>query len=78
MKPKNKGEASVQFEVCDVLENYTRQCVVSFRNFGTACSSYLHGAFPRTYLILKMGLQRSPETSVHNLRTDAEQRSEGA
>jgi hypothetical protein len=72
---KNRGEASVQFVVCDFLENYPHQCVVSSRKFGTARSSHLHGTCPRTYLTLKMGLQRCPETSVDKLRTDAQQRS---
>ena len=72
---KNTGEASVQFEECDVLENYPRQCGVLSRKFGTARSSHLHGTCPRIYRTLKMGMQRCPETYVHKLRTASEQRS---
>jgi hypothetical protein len=72
---KNRGEESVQFEAYDVLENYPRQCVVSSRKYGTAHSSHLHRTYPRTYLTLKMGLQRCTETSDHKLRTDSKQRS---
>jgi hypothetical protein len=49
--------------------------LLSSRKFGKTFSSHLQGTCPRIYRTLKMGLQRCPETSVHKLGNDAEQRS---